>query len=336
MRASGKGEQRQGEQRRRAGSRPGAACRRRKPSSDVPERCHRKRFCGLPIGVSTEPALTARASKITSRAVGRVAIPCRPRVSGTTMKRAISLVRTVAIAAESADQEQGQMALVAHAGDHLIGRQAGENHSPQGRWSAAAGQRARQWSASPPAAGSWRLLPDRADSGRRRAGPEPAAGCRAADGQRFRQGSAADVSSVVSRGSTRIVRHLRLRRQPCPLPSASACRRFLPGHSHSSIPGSASIPCATQVLIIRKDRAMARIEKDFLGEKELPADSAYYGVQTLRGKENFHITGIPMSAEPLLRQGLRLCQEGGRARQPRPRRARRHGRRRDRQAPATG
>jgi aspartate ammonia-lyase len=40
-----------------------------------------------------------------------------------------------------------------------------------------------------------------------------------------------------------------------------------------------------------------RIEKDFLGEKTLPAD-AYYGVQTLRGKENFHITGIPMSLEP--------------------------------------
>jgi aspartate ammonia-lyase len=40
-----------------------------------------------------------------------------------------------------------------------------------------------------------------------------------------------------------------------------------------------------------------RIEKDFLGEKEIP-DSAYYGVQTLRGKENFHITGIPMSTEP--------------------------------------
>jgi aspartate ammonia-lyase len=35
-----------------------------------------------------------------------------------------------------------------------------------------------------------------------------------------------------------------------------------------------------------------RIEKDFLGEKAVPAD-AYYGVQTLRGKENFYITGIP-------------------------------------------
>ena len=40
-----------------------------------------------------------------------------------------------------------------------------------------------------------------------------------------------------------------------------------------------------------------RTEKDFLGTKELP-DTAYYGVQTLRGKENFHITGIPMSLEP--------------------------------------
>lgn len=41
---------------------------------------------------------------------------------------------------------------------------------------------------------------------------------------------------------------------------------------------------------------MARIEKDFLGEKSLP-DEAYYGVQSLRGKENFNITGIPMSQE---------------------------------------
>ncbi len=40
-----------------------------------------------------------------------------------------------------------------------------------------------------------------------------------------------------------------------------------------------------------------RIEKDFLGEKQIP-DEAYYGVQTLRGKENFHITGISMSLEP--------------------------------------
>lgn len=42
---------------------------------------------------------------------------------------------------------------------------------------------------------------------------------------------------------------------------------------------------------------MSRIEKDFLGEKRIP-ENAYYGVQTQRGKDNFHITGIPMSSEP--------------------------------------
>jgi len=40
-----------------------------------------------------------------------------------------------------------------------------------------------------------------------------------------------------------------------------------------------------------------RTEKDFLGEMQIP-DSAYYGIQTSRGKDNFHITGIPMSNEP--------------------------------------
>jgi aspartate ammonia-lyase len=42
-----------------------------------------------------------------------------------------------------------------------------------------------------------------------------------------------------------------------------------------------------------------RIEHDFLGEKEIP-DEVLYGVQTLRAKENFNITGIPISSEPLL------------------------------------
>jgi aspartate ammonia-lyase len=42
---------------------------------------------------------------------------------------------------------------------------------------------------------------------------------------------------------------------------------------------------------------MPRIEKDFLGEKEVP-DDAYYGVQTARGRDNFHITGMPISREP--------------------------------------
>jgi aspartate ammonia-lyase len=39
-----------------------------------------------------------------------------------------------------------------------------------------------------------------------------------------------------------------------------------------------------------------RIERDFLGERQIP-DDAYYGIQTLRGRENFHIT-MPISREP--------------------------------------
>lgn len=42
---------------------------------------------------------------------------------------------------------------------------------------------------------------------------------------------------------------------------------------------------------------MSRFESDFLGQLEI-ADDYYYGVQTLRGKENFHITEMPMSQEP--------------------------------------
>ena len=34
-----------------------------------------------------------------------------------------------------------------------------------------------------------------------------------------------------------------------------------------------------------------RLESDFIGERYIPAD-AYYGVQSLRAKENFHITGL--------------------------------------------
>src|ERR1700761_8765885 len=48
---------------------------------------------------------------------------------------------------------------------------------------------------------------------------------------------------------------------------------------------------------------MSRTEQDFLGPREI-ADDIYYGVQTIRGKENFHITGIPMSQEPYFVKAL--------------------------------
>jgi aspartate ammonia-lyase len=45
--------------------------------------------------------------------------------------------------------------------------------------------------------------------------------------------------------------------------------------------------------------AKTRVEHDFLGEREI-SNEYYYGVQTLRAMENFNITGIPISKEPLL------------------------------------
>jgi aspartate ammonia-lyase len=46
-------------------------------------------------------------------------------------------------------------------------------------------------------------------------------------------------------------------------------------------------------------KPITRMEHDFLGEKEIP-NEFYYGVQTLRARENFDITGIVLSSEPLL------------------------------------
>ena len=46
-----------------------------------------------------------------------------------------------------------------------------------------------------------------------------------------------------------------------------------------------------------------RIEHDFLGDREVPAD-AYYGVQTLRGAENFPITGLPLHPALIRAMGM--------------------------------
>ena len=37
-----------------------------------------------------------------------------------------------------------------------------------------------------------------------------------------------------------------------------------------------------------------RTESDSIGSLDIPAE-AYYGVQTYRGYQNFHITGIPLN-----------------------------------------
>jgi aspartate ammonia-lyase len=49
--------------------------------------------------------------------------------------------------------------------------------------------------------------------------------------------------------------------------------------------------------------AATRLEKDLLGEREIPRQH-YYGIQTLRAVENFPITGIPISQYPHLINAL--------------------------------
>lgn len=48
-----------------------------------------------------------------------------------------------------------------------------------------------------------------------------------------------------------------------------------------------------------KTQTTVRIEKDFLGEKEIHAD-VYYGIQTLRAVENFPITGYKLHEEMII------------------------------------
>ncbi len=51
-----------------------------------------------------------------------------------------------------------------------------------------------------------------------------------------------------------------------------------------------------------------RIEHDLLGDREVP-DEVYYGVHTLRAKENFHITGTPISTYPELIKALAMVKQ---------------------------
>ena len=48
-----------------------------------------------------------------------------------------------------------------------------------------------------------------------------------------------------------------------------------------------------------------RLEHDLLGDKAVPAD-AYYGVQTARALENFHISGVELRLYPDLIQALAM------------------------------
>ena len=61
-------------------------------------------------------------------------------------------------------------------------------------------------------------------------------------------------------------------------------------------PGSAFAQTKTKTTTTTKAPA-TRTEKDLLGEKQVPAN-AYYGVQTMRGMENFQLSGIAINHYP--------------------------------------
>jgi aspartate ammonia-lyase len=56
-------------------------------------------------------------------------------------------------------------------------------------------------------------------------------------------------------------------------------------------------------------KGSVRVEHDLLGEKAVPGD-AYYGVQTARGLENFHISGVELRLYPDLIRALAMVKLG--------------------------
>ena len=62
---------------------------------ELPVLCQRKRFCGLPMGVSAEPTFTANASKTINLDRSFFILFSVQQVIGTTIKSVISLVKKV-------------------------------------------------------------------------------------------------------------------------------------------------------------------------------------------------------------------------------------------------
>ena len=78
-------------------------------------------------------------------------------------------------------------------------------------------------------------------------------------------------------------------------PVALCTRSFRPDCSGVWLPSLADAAAAKSTK--STEAAATRTEHDLLGEKQVPAD-AYYGVQTLRGLENFQLSGVPINHYP--------------------------------------
>ena len=60
---------------------------------------------------------------------------------------------------------------------------------------------------------------------------------------------------------------------------------------------------------MEQNLSKTRIESDLIGSREVP-ESALYGVQTLRGIENFNISKFHLNEYPLFIQGLAITKMG--------------------------
>lgn len=58
----------------------------------------------------------------------------------------------------------------------------------------------------------------------------------------------------------------------------------------------------------KPDDKSFRTEKDFLGTKQIPID-AYYGIQTQRARDNFSLSGVPLSHYPNIINGLAMTKQ---------------------------
>jgi aspartate ammonia-lyase len=79
--------------------------------------------------------------------------------------------------------------------------------------------------------------------------------------------------------------------------SVHTCEQTKTGRHYTKVALVLTLVTALASVPLKAQQPKPRIERDLLGEKEIPAD-AYYGVQTARAKENFQISGIPINHYP--------------------------------------
>jgi aspartate ammonia-lyase len=85
---------------------------------------------------------------------------------------------------------------------------------------------------------------------------------------------------------------------------AASCSEGRPVPSEQARPEVPAV-ATTGRAVTTAPAGATRVERDLLGEKQVPAN-AYYGIQTLRAIENFNISGIPINHYPGFIEGFAI------------------------------